>query len=105
MDELEEIKATFFQECDDLLGDLEQRLLALQSGDDDPETVNAVFRAVHSIKGGAGAFSLEALVRYAHVFETLLDGLRSGKLALSAELVKVLLRAADAHRRAPGRGG
>ena len=95
MDELEEIKATFFQECDDLLGDLEQRLLALQSGDDDPETVNAVFRAVHSIKGGAGAFSLEALVRYAHVFETLLDGLRSGKLALSAELVKVLLRAAD----------
>ncbi|MBS0332834.1 MAG: Hpt domain-containing protein, partial [Proteobacteria bacterium] len=95
MDELAEIKTTFFQECDDLLGDLEQRLLALQSGDDDPETVNAVFRAVHSIKGGAGAFGLEPLVRYAHVFETLLDGLRGGKLALTPELVKVLLRAAD----------
>jgi two-component system chemotaxis sensor kinase CheA len=95
MDELEEIKLTFFQECDELLGDLEAGLLNIQAGNTDPELVNAVFRAVHSVKGGAGAFGLEALVRYAHVFETLLDNVRSGKTDLTPELLKVLLRAAD----------
>ena len=95
MDELEEIKATFFQECDELLGDLESGLLAMQDGVSDAETVNAVFRAVHSIKGGAGAFGLDPLVRYAHVFETLLDGVRAGKIAAISDLVRVLLRAAD----------
>jgi two-component system chemotaxis sensor kinase CheA len=95
MDELEEIKATFFQECDELLADLEAGLLKMESGESDGETVNAVFRAVHSVKGGAGAFGLDALVRYAHVFETLLDGVRSGTIAAEVELVRVLLRAAD----------
>ncbi|WP_397420601.1 chemotaxis protein CheA [Phenylobacterium sp.] len=95
MDELEEIKLTFFQECDELMGDLEAGLLNIQGGNTDPELVNAVFRAVHSVKGGAGAFGLEALVRYAHVFETLLDNVRSGKTDLTPELLKVLLRAAD----------
>ena len=56
MDELEAIKVTFFQECEELLADLEGGLLAMQEGVGDIETVNAVFRAVHSIKGGAGAF-------------------------------------------------
>jgi two-component system chemotaxis sensor kinase CheA len=95
IDELAEIKVTFFQECDELLGELEQGLLTLESGAGDAETVNAVFRAVHSVKGGAGAFGLDALVRYAHVFETLMDGVRSGKIANTAELVRLLLRAAD----------
>ncbi|MDR3511502.1 MAG: chemotaxis protein CheA [Caulobacteraceae bacterium] len=95
MDELEEIKATFFQECDELLGDLEAGLLQMEAGEGDSETVNAVFRAVHSVKGGAGAFGLDALVRYAHVFETLLDGVRSGSIEAAPELVRVLLRAAD----------
>jgi two-component system chemotaxis sensor kinase CheA len=95
MDELEEIKATFFQECDELLGDLESGLLQMEAGEGDGETVNAVFRAVHSVKGGAGAFGLDALVRYAHVFETLLDGVRSGKIEAAPELVRLLLRAAD----------
>lgn len=95
MDELEEIKATFFQECDELLGDLEAGLLQMEAGEGDAETVNAVFRAVHSVKGGAGAFGLDALVRYAHVFETLLDGVRSGSIEAAPELVRVLLRAAD----------
>jgi len=95
MDELEEIKATFFQECDELLGDLEQGLLRMEEGATHGETVNAVFRAVHSIKGGAGAFGLDALVRYAHVFETLLDGVRSGKIEAVPDLVRALLRAAD----------
>jgi two-component system chemotaxis sensor kinase CheA len=95
MDELEEIKATFFQECDELLGDLEAGLLAMETGAGDSETVNAVFRAVHSIKGGAGAFGLDALVRYAHVFETLLDGVRAGRIEAVPDLVRAMLRAAD----------
>ena len=57
MDELDAIKVTFFQECEELLADLETGLLALQTGDEDGDTVNAIFRAVHSIKGGAGAFA------------------------------------------------
>ena len=95
MDPLEAIKATFFQECDELLADLESGLLELEGGGGDIETVNAVFRAVHSVKGGAGAFGLEPLVRFAHVFETTLDEMRSGKLATEPAAVKVMLRAAD----------
>ncbi len=64
-------------------------------GDTDPETVNAVFRAVHSIKGGAGAFGLDDLVSFAHVFETTLDCVRSNKLEASQDLLKVMLRSAD----------
>ena len=95
MDPMESIKATFFQECDELLADLEAGLLSLQTGSGDDDTVNAVFRAVHSVKGGAGAFGLEQLVRFAHVFETTLDHLRSGRLSPEPEVLKVLLRAAD----------
>ncbi|WP_454718050.1 chemotaxis protein CheA [Caulobacter segnis] len=95
MDELEAIKVTFFQECEELLADLEGGLLAMQEGAGDLETVNAVFRAVHSIKGGAGAFGLEPLVRFAHVFETLLDAVRSGSVPNTVELAAVLLRASD----------
>ena len=95
MDELEAIKVTFFQECEELLADLEGGLLAMQEGTGDLETVNAVFRAVHSIKGGAGAFGLEPLVRFAHVFETLLDAVRSGAVPSTIELAAVLLRASD----------
>jgi two-component system chemotaxis sensor kinase CheA len=81
VDPLESIKGTFFQECDEQLAELESGLLAIEGGERDPERINAVFRAVHSIKGGAGAFALEPLVRFAHVFETALDEMRSGALA------------------------
>jgi len=89
------IRETFFQECEEQLAELESGLLAMEGGDRDPETINAVFRAVHSIKGGAGAFSLEALIRFAHVFETALDEMRSGRLAVTADVLKTMLRAAD----------
>jgi len=95
VDPMEAIKQTFFQECEEQLAELEQGLLAIEGGETDSETVNAVFRAVHSIKGGAGAFGLEDLVRFAHVFETTLDHVRAGRLAPEADLLKVMLRAAD----------
>ena len=95
MDAFEAIKATFFQECAELLADLEAKLLVLESGQTDLETINAVFRAVHSVKGGAGAFGLEALVRFAHVFETLMDELRAGRKECDDVTVRTLLRASD----------
>jgi two-component system chemotaxis sensor kinase CheA len=95
VDSLEAIKVTFFQECEEQLSELESGLLAMEGGDRDPETVNAVFRAVHSVKGGAGAFSLEPLVRFAHVFETTLDDIRANRLTADDRVVKVMLRAAD----------
>ena len=95
MDAMAAIKQTFFQECEEQLGELEIGLLVLQDGDTDPETVNAVFRAVHSIKGGAGAFNLDELVHFAHVFENVLDHLRAGRLAASGDVLKTMLRAAD----------
>ncbi|WP_309646523.1 Hpt domain-containing protein, partial [Phenylobacterium sp.] len=95
MDPFESIKQTFFQECDELLTDAEQGLLAMEAGEADSETINAVFRAVHSVKGGAGAFGLEDLIRFAHVFETVMDDLRSGKMELTDDVAKTLLRAFD----------
>ena len=95
MDPMAAIRQTFFQECEEGLADLEAGLLRMDAGETDDETVNAVFRAVHSIKGGAGAFSLDALVRFAHVFETTLDYVRSGKLAADSAVVAVMLRAND----------
>ena len=92
---MDAIKQTFFQECEEQLAELETGLLALQNGDSDAETVNAVFRAVHSVKGGAGAFGLDSLVRFAHVFETTLDAMRSDKLQALPDVLKAMLRAAD----------
>ncbi len=93
--DMNEIKEIFFQECEEQLAELESGLLKLNDGDRDPETVNAVFRAVHSIKGGAGAFGLDDLVAFAHVFETTLDCVRSNKLEPDQEVLKVMLKSAD----------
>jgi two-component system chemotaxis sensor kinase CheA len=95
MDPMAEIREVFFQECEEQLGELESGLLRMQEGTKDAETVNAVFRAVHSIKGGAGIFALDGLVRFAHVFETSLDAIRSGKMQAEAHVMALLLRAAD----------
>jgi two-component system chemotaxis sensor kinase CheA len=95
MDPMDAIKQTYFQECDELLASLEEGLLSLEAGEADSDTINAVFRAVHSVKGGAGAFGFQAMVGFAHVFETTLDAMRSGKLDPDPEVVKLMLRAAD----------
>jgi two-component system, chemotaxis family, sensor kinase CheA len=95
MDPLAELRPIFFQECEELLATAEDNLMALDQGNRDPETLNSLFRAIHSIKGGAGAFGFDRMVGFAHVFESLLDLLRSGKLEPTTEIVKLLLRARD----------
>jgi two-component system chemotaxis sensor kinase CheA len=101
MSGLDELRVSFFQECEDLLDSLSDGLREMSDsadselGDDTMETVHAVFRAVHSIKGGAGAFGLETLVTFAHLFETVLDQMRDGKMPVSSDAMRILLRAGD----------
>lgn len=94
-DPMAEIKASFFIECEELMEAMQDGLQTLYDGDDDSETINVVFRAVHSIKGGAGAFGLEALVRFAHRFETVLDEVRAGRFSPDADALKVFFQCAD----------
>jgi two-component system chemotaxis sensor kinase CheA len=85
----------FFEECEDLIVALTEGLTEMRDGQTDQETVNAVFRSVHSIKGAAGAFSLDELVGFAHKFETVLDEVRSDRLTPTEDLLHVLQRAGD----------
>ncbi|PJE25886.1 two-component system, chemotaxis family, sensor kinase CheA [Pseudooceanicola antarcticus] len=94
-DPMAEIRASFFIECEELMEALQDGLQELDDGSEEPETINVVFRAVHSIKGGAGAFGLEALVRFAHRYETVLDEVRNGSLQPDSEAMKLFFLAAD----------
>ena len=89
------IRDMFFEEAEELLEALAEGLSAMHGGDHGDETVNAVFRAVHSIKGGAGAFKLTALVAFAHRFETVLDEVRAHRLAIDPDLMHTLQRSSD----------
>lgn len=85
----------FFDEAEELLAEMEKLLLAIDVSCPDPEDLNAIFRAAHSIKGGAGTFGLNDLTEVTHVLESLLDRIRKGEMALSAEHVDAFLVAKD----------
>jgi two-component system chemotaxis sensor kinase CheA len=91
----EEIQAIFFAECEESLAAAEQGLAACKEGTQDSDTVNAVFRGVHSIKGGAGAFGYSALQAFTHTFETLLSDVRDGTVAITEPLIDLMLIALD----------
>jgi two-component system chemotaxis sensor kinase CheA len=95
MSSLEQLKLTFFDECSELLQQMEVSLTEMRDGNTSDDIINAVFRAVHSVKGGAGIFGFDALVGFAHVFETVLDTMRNGKLAPTTEVIDIMLTAAD----------
>ncbi|MFT7182125.1 MAG: two-component system chemotaxis sensor kinase CheA, partial [Planctomycetota bacterium] len=95
-DDNEDYQALFFTECGELLGDLHEHLDLMLDGAGDAETVNAAFRAVHSVKGGAAAFGFDALIAFAHAFETVMDRIRSDKMALNSDVGPILVRAGDA---------
>lgn len=96
MDPMARLRQSFLEECEELLSALERCLQDMDSGRGDAETVNAAFRAIHSIKGGAGAFGFTGLVPYAHHLEAGLDLLRSGKVELHSAPCALFLRTADA---------
>ncbi len=94
----DDIKQIFFVECEESLEAAESGLAACRDGTHDSETINAIFRAVHSIKGGAGAFGHTALAAYTHGFENLLGDVREGKVPIEPGLVDLLLLALDCLR-------
>ncbi|MFO6445506.1 chemotaxis protein CheA [Erythrobacter sp. NE805] len=94
----DEIQQIFFVECDEALEAAETGLAACREGTHDGETINAIFRGVHSIKGGAGAFGYIPLQTFTHHFETLLADVREGKVPLEPGLVDLLLLSLDCLR-------
>ncbi|GGA35713.1 chemotaxis protein CheA [Pelagibacterium lentulum] len=95
MSDLDEFKATYFDECSELLLELEEQFIAIQDGDRSADRLNAVFRAIHSIKGGGGAFGFDGLVKFAHSFETLLDYVRDGRVELTEDVITLCIRSID----------
>jgi two-component system, chemotaxis family, sensor kinase CheA len=85
----------FFDETEELLAEMEKLLLAIDVAAPDSEDLNAIFRAAHSIKGGAATFGLNDLTEITHVLESLLDKIRKGEMALTAEHVDAFLAAKD----------
>src|SRR5450830_1481729 len=85
----------FFEECDELLAEAERLLMALDIENPEPEDLNAIFRAAHSIKGGAATFGMTDMTEITHVLESLLDKIRKNEMALTAEHVDAFLSAKD----------
>ncbi|MEL5448343.1 chemotaxis protein CheA [Serratia bockelmannii] len=86
---------TFFDEADELLADMEQHLLELDPLAPDIEPLNAIFRAAHSIKGGAATFGFSVLQETTHLLENLLDGARRQEMSLSTEIINLFLKTKD----------
>ncbi|MBX9444445.1 chemotaxis protein CheA [Dickeya chrysanthemi] len=86
---------TFFDEADELLADMEQHLLQLDPLAPDAEQMNAIFRAAHSIKGGAGTFGFTVLQETTHILENLLDGARRGEMRLNTDIINLFLETKD----------
>jgi len=85
----------FFDETEELLAEMEKLLLEVDVSSPDSEGLNAIFRAAHSIKGGAATFGITDLTEVTHVLETLLDRIRKGEMALTSEHVDAFLAAKD----------
>lgn len=89
------LRGTFFDECAELLEVAYAQLALLSEGRADSETIHALFRAVHSIKGGGGAFGFVRVVKLAHIMENLLDHMRDGLVAMGVEKIETLLKSTD----------
>ncbi|TFW22550.1 chemotaxis protein CheA [Duganella callida] len=92
---LDEALQTFIAESRELLEEMENALLNVDLAGDQGEAINAIFRAAHTIKGSAGLFSLDHIVAFTHVVESLLDKVRDGSVTLSDEMVVLLLSCCD----------
>lgn len=96
--DLSQFRQAFLQESTDHIATMEAALLDLRSSPDDPEILNGIFRSAHSIKGGAGSFGLENLAHFTHALESLLDRLRAMEIAVTEEIIAVLLASVDTLR-------
>ena len=96
--DLKRFHATFFEESREGLEVMEAGLLDLEAGRGSADTINAVFRAAHSIKGGSATFGFTKVAGLTHVLETLLDELRAGKRPLTTDAMDALLASVDVLR-------
>ncbi len=92
---LDEALKTFIIESGELLEQMEAALLRIEQDPDDPDIINDIFRAAHTIKGSAGLFGLDYIVSFTHVAESVLDRVRSGELHIDGDLAALLLESAD----------
>ncbi len=93
--DMNDFSEIFFSEAAELLSEMEQQLLQLDVAQPDSEQLNAIFRAAHSLKGGAGTFGFSALQETTHLLENLLDEARSGERALTKEIIHLFLEGKD----------
>ncbi len=96
--DLSQFFEVFFEESFEGLDAMEAELLNLEPGNVDFETINTIFRAAHSIKGGSGTFGFSSVSDFTHVLETLLDQIREGQRELTGEHVNLLLKSVDCLR-------
>jgi len=89
---------TFYEESFEGLDTMEAELLGLNAGEADPESINTIFRAAHSIKGGSGTFGLMNVADFTHVLETLLDEMRDGRRDVTQPAVDLMLTSVDVLR-------
>jgi len=91
----DEYLQTFVVECKELLEQMEQALLSVEQAEQDPDIINAIFRAAHTIKGSAGMFGIDSIVAFTHAAESVLDRVRSGDIAMSSALAALFIEAHD----------
>lgn len=93
--DLTQFHVTFFEESVEALDSMESALLRLSAGEPDTELINTIFRAAHSIKGGAAIFGFAEVASFTHALETYLDALRGGCLTVSQSGIDSLLKSVD----------
>ena len=91
----DEYLQTFVVECRELLEQMEEALLIVEQAAEDPEIINAIFRAAHTIKGSAGMFGIDHIVAFTHAAESVLDKVRSGDVAMDAVLAALFIEVHD----------
>ncbi len=93
--DVNQFNQVFFEECAEHLAEMEQILVSLADAGPDVEQLNAIFRAAHSIKGGAGIFGFQDMTVVTHVLESLLDRIRNNEISFSTDMVDLFLEAGD----------
>lgn len=93
--DMDEVLKIFIAESRELLEQMEDALLLLESAPEDADTINAIFRAAHTIKGSAGLFGLDLIVAFTHIAESVLDRIRNGELHFDETLTALFLQVGD----------
>ena len=95
MSSMDQAVRAFQTEAKELLEDMEDGLLQLETDPENEDSINSIFRAAHTIKGTAGIFGFDLVESFTHVLENLLDEIRDGSVSVSGDLVAVLLKCRD----------